>query len=210
MRILPAIFLAACISDATQIPIKCGPTDPCPEGQQCGAAGLCVTPDQPAMDDMAMSSDAASNVDQAMMPGSGCTRGTATNLGRAWACRTMYNKTTMTASSACSQGFHVCRDSTDIGAASLTACGNLDGFYAASYIGSRNEFQMPGAATCGQGELYKVIFGCGKGGVAAATSCVGLSRVIDCASSTTSYTCAGVIDGVDGRAATDGVLCCPN
>lgn len=210
--LLSLLFVGCSIPDPTQIPIRCGDGNPCPSGQSCGPEGLCFTP----ASDMAGSEvadmpiaagDGSMSMDQAKP--SGCAKGTAYDLGKAWACQSDYNKATSAASSLCASGFHVCKDATDIGATSLAKCATTSGFYAAAVIGSRNEFGTPGQAVCGQGELYKVIFGCGMGGLAISTTCSGLNRGIDCGSNA-NYSCAATLDATDNRVKGDGVLCCPN
>ena len=59
-----------------------------------------------------------------------------------------------------------------------------------------------------QAELLRTVYGCGAGGLVAATTCSSLTRLVDCDRNVGTWACASSLDASSQNLATNGVLCC--
>lgn len=212
--ILPFLLVASCsIPDPSTLPLICTVTDPCPPGRSC-TNGVCSqppAPDGPLVADMTMntddlppSADLSSSADLAEVVGCKGAVGAVRLAEKVYKCPGVFSPVNK-ASGLCAAGYSVCGT---LPPAAATLCNTQPGFFASSLIGSRRDIDPPGASVCSQAELLRTVYGCGAGGLVAATTCSSLTRLIDCDRNVGTWACASSLDASSQNLATNGVLCC--
>lgn len=209
--IIPLLVLASCsIPDPTTLPLVCSDTDPCPPGRFC-TQGVCSQPaaDGPLdmtmkTDDLPPSADLSSSADLAEVVGCKGAVGAVRLAEKVYKCPGVFSPVNK-ASGLCAAGYSVCGT---LPPAAATLCNTQPGFFASSLIGSRRDIDPPGASVCSQAELLRTVYGCGAGGLVAATTCSSLTRLIDCDRNVGTWACASSLDASSQNLATNGVLCC--
>lgn len=200
-----ALFVAACsIPDPDQVPLRCDSANPCPEGRQCQADGMC-SPAAASMADLGVATDmTGASVDMSERPG--CAGPDGTRLGPGtYKCPGAFGGTNPKASALCAQGYAPCDK---IDAAALAACNAGPSFFASAIIGSRRDFTPPGTGQCDQRELFPVVYGCGSSGRVASMACSGFDHLIDCNEQLSFWTCGTSLDATTSKQKNNGVLCC--
>lgn len=211
--ILPILLIASCsIPDPTTVPLTCTDTDPCPPGRFC-TSGVCSQPpssDGPLADmsantdDLPPAYDLSNSADLAEVIGCKSAVGAVRLADKVYKCPGVFSATNK-ASGLCAAGYSVCGT---LPAAAATLCNTQPGFFASSLIGSRRDIDPPGASVCSQAELLRTVYGCGAGGLVAATTCSSFTRLIDCDRNVGTWACASTLDASSQNLATNGVLCC--
>lgn len=207
-----ALLCSACIiSDPTTVPLICTPQDPCPSGRTC-TGGVCSDPvadvDLAAADLSAMdlaTTDAATVSDLAEP--NGCKAGGTRLAAGVYKCPGVFSPGAAKASLLCASTHSLC---SKLDPAVAATCNAQPGFFASSIIGSRRDIDPVGTGICNQTEIFRVVYGCGAGGLAASAVCSGLARLVDCQASLATWTCSANLDASSQSTATNGVLCCAN
>ena len=191
-------FLAACFQSPGSIPIRCDLDNPCPDGQQCSAAGLCAA-SSPA--------DLATQPDQALASVGCANSSTGQKLSdRVWGCAGAF--AVGGARALCSQGWAVCKDFGDLTA---TQCENTVSFYIADAPAYR---VGTNPLICGATTIYQKWFGgCGAippfmGTIFDATCSPFRHWVVDPGSNGYSFAAGHSIDKAANTNPLTGVLCC--
>lgn len=191
-------FLSCTIADPAGVALLCDANNPCPEGRQC-TDGQCADPSalDASVNDLVVAAD--------LTESPGCRAGNGTRLGMGqWLCPGSFGGASPKASTLCAPGFTICAT---LDANALATCNATPGFFASTFIGSRKDPAPAGTGQCDQKEVKPVVYGCGSSGYAASTTCSGLTRVIDCATSVL-WICGTTIDSTTSPSPTSGVLCC--
>lgn len=198
VAILLLPFLSCTIADPAVVALICDPSNPCPEGRQC-TDGQCSDPSIPdaSVNDLVVTPDLVET------PGCRASNGTRLGIGQ-WLCPGSFGGTSPKASMLCAPGFAIC---VTLDSNALAICNATPGFFASTFIGSRRDPAPAGTGQCDQKEAKPVVYGCGSSGYSASTTCSGLTRVIDCATSVV-WICGATIDSTTSPSPTSGVLCC--
>ena len=188
-------FLAACFQSPGSIPIRCDLDNPCPEGQMCSQAGLCVA---------LLPMDLATQPDQALASVGCANSATGQKLSdRVWACAGAF--AVGGARALCSQGWAVCKDP-----------GDLDPNYCADSVPSFFIADVPAyrpmtTLLCGTTTIYQRWFaGCGTINTASRldNTCTAFLKFAIDAGSGFNFSAGHSIDKAANTNPLVGVLCC--
>lgn len=189
------VLLAACFQSPGSIPIRCDLDNPCPEGQICGQAGLCVA---------SLPMDLATQPDQALASVGCANSATGQKLSdRVWGCAGAF--AVGGARALCSQGWAVCMNPGDL---EPNACADSVPSF---FIGDAPAYRPMTTSFCGTTTIYTRWFGgCGNSLIASRleTACNSFLKFVPDKGGGFDFSAGHSIDKTANSNPLVGVLCC--